>query len=249
MRDPIAIEKFLDEICGGKEMRFLPSVRLPRLTWLLFLLSLPVLLIACGSGISEDDLAKVNASLRTAQSDAQTAQTRIQELEKQLAPGFKETDSGTQIAVVLSGTATGETREISGSPMECFDVDLLDPSSGKVIGKGTDCLDLNSIEMIGDDGGMQLNNTTFFKFDEGTIVSISLTAVQPFSDPLPSSGPTHITGEVSTGDNIIADMGTGKYEGVTGSTRLSGSIDMSKFDGPGTEMTFDCIFVITLSKS
>ncbi|MCH8352139.1 MAG: hypothetical protein IIB29_17995 [Chloroflexi bacterium] len=94
---------------------------------------------------------------------------------------------------------------------------------------------------------MQLENTTFFKFDEGTIVSISLTTAQPVSDPLPTSGATHVTGEVSSGDNILAEMGTGKYKGVTGSTRLSGTVDLSKFAGPGTEVTFDCIFVISLS--
>ena len=223
-------------------MRFLHSVKLSRLTWLLFLLSLPVLLIACGSGISEEDLAAVKG-------DLQKAQSQIQDLEKQLAPGFKETDSGTQIAVVLAGTATGETRDINGSPMECFDVDLLDPGNGKVVGKGTDCLDLNSIELIGDGGGMQLFNTTFFKFDEGTIVTLGWTTAQPVSDPRPASGATHITGEISSGDNILAEMGTGKYKGVSGNTRLSGTVDMSKFAGPGTQVTFDCIFVISLSTS
>ena len=230
-------------------MRLLHSGNRSRLIWVVFLISLPILLIGCGSGISEEQLAAVTANLQTAQSNAQTAQTRIQDLEKQLAPGFRETESGMQRAVVLAGTATGETRDINGSPMECFDVSLLDPANGKVIGNGTDCLDLNSIEMIGDDGGMQLENTTFFKFDEGTIVSISLTTAQPVSDPLPTSGATHITGEVSSGDNILADMGTGKYQGVKGNTRLSGSIDMSKFTGPGSQITFDCIFVITLAKS
>jgi len=161
--------------------------------------------------------------------------------------GFQETDTGKHIAVVLSGTATGETRDINGTPMDCFDVNLLDPATGKVIGKGTDCLDLSSIEMIGDDGGMLISNTTFFKFDDGTIVSLSRTAVQPVSDPLPASGPTHITGEISSGDNILPEMGTGKYQGVKGNTRLSGSVDMSKM-GEGV-VTFDCIFVINLAKS
>ena len=230
-------------------MRLIHSGNRSKMIWVVFLISLPILLIACGSGISEEQLAAVTANLQTAQSNAQVAQTRIQELEKQLAPGFKETDSGMQIAVVLAGTATGETRDINGSPMECFDVDLLDPGNGKVIGKGTDCLDLNTIELIGDGGGMQLENTTFFKFDEGTIVSISRTAAQPFSNPLPASGATHITGEISSGDNILPDMGTGKYKGISGSTRLSGAVDMSQFAGPGTPVTFDCIFVINLSTS
>ena len=152
-----------------------------------------------------------------------------------------------QIAVVLAGTATGETRDINGTPMECFDVNLLDPGNGAVIGKGTDCLDLGSIEMIGDGGGMQLFNTTFFKFEEGTIVTRGWTTAQPVSDPLPASGPTHVTAEVSTEDNILPEIGTGKYKGVRGNTRLSGTVDLSQFAGPGTQVTFDCIFVISLS--
>jgi hypothetical protein len=163
--------------------------------------------------------------------------------------GFQETAAGSQIAIVLAGTATGETRDINGTPMECFDVNMQNPANGEVIGTATDCLDLGSIEMIGDDGGMLLSNTTFFNFEDGTIVSLSRTAAQPVSDPLPSSGSTHITGEIGGGDNILADMGTGKYQGVKGNTRLSGAVDMSAFTGPGSPITFDCIFVIQLSTS
>ena len=163
--------------------------------------------------------------------------------------GFQETAAGSQIAVVLAGTANGETRDINGTPMECFDVSLQNPANGEVIGTATDCLDLASIELIGDDGGMLVSNTTFFNFDDGTIVSLSRTAAQPVSDPLPSSGSTHITGEIGSEDNILAAMGTGKYQGMKGNTRLSGAVDMSAFTGPGSPITFDCIFVISLAKS
>ena len=60
-------------------MRLLHSGNRPRLIWVVFLMSLPILLMACGSGISEEDLAAVTA-------DLQAAQTQIQELEKQLVP-------------------------------------------------------------------------------------------------------------------------------------------------------------------
>ena len=163
--------------------------------------------------------------------------------------GFSKTGDDLQIAVILAGTATGETRDINGSPMECFDVDLIAPGSGEVIGQGTDCLDLATISPIGDDGGFQIDNTTFFNFDEGTIVSLSRTTVQPVSDPLPSSGPTHLTSESGSGDNIIANMGTGDFNGASGSTRLSGSVDMAAFTGPGSQITFDCIFVIKVEEA
>ncbi len=161
--------------------------------------------------------------------------------------GFTETGAGLQTAVILSGTAPGETRVISGTNMECFDVDLVSPNSGAIIGKATDCLDLATISPIGDDGGFQVENTTFFHFDEGTIVAVSLTTAQPVSDPLPTSGPTHLTSEVGSGNNILAPMGTGKFAGAVGNTRLSGSVDMSSFAGPGTPATFDCIFVIKIA--
>ena len=90
-------------------------------------------------------------------------------------------------------------------------------------------------------------NTTFFNFEDGTIASLSETTVQPVSDPLPSSSATHVTGEIGSGNNILPDMGSGSFEGVTGSTRLSGAVDMSKM-GEGV-VTFACIFVINLAKS
>jgi len=67
-------------------MRLLHSGNRSRLIWAVFLMSLPILLIACGSGISEEDLAAVTANLQKAQSETQAAQTRIQELEQQLIP-------------------------------------------------------------------------------------------------------------------------------------------------------------------
>ncbi len=161
--------------------------------------------------------------------------------------GFQETATGKQIAVELAGTATGEVRTISGIEQTCFDVNMIDPGTGLSVGTATDCLDLNSIEMIGDDGGMLVSNTTFFNFEDGTIASLSRTTIQPVSDPLPSTGATHITGEIASGNNILSDMGTGSFKGATGSTRLSGAVDMSKM-GEGV-VTFACICVINLSKS
>ncbi len=213
--------------------------------WLVALM-VGLVAIACSSGISEEDLAAVTADLQKARSEVQAAQTQIQELEKQGA-GFLETASGKQIAVELAGTATGEVRTISGTEMTCFDVNMINPGTGLSIGTATDCLDLASITPIGESQGFTVFNTTFFNFEDGTIASLSETTVQPVSDPLPSSGATHVTGEIGSGNNILPDMGSGSFEGATGSTRLSGAVDMSKM-GEGV-VTFACIFVINLSKS
>ncbi len=74
-------------------MRPLHSGNLSQLIRVVFLMSLPILLIGCGSGISEEDLAAVRGSLRT-------AQAQIQELEQQLIPvnertGATELSEGT----------------------------------------------------------------------------------------------------------------------------------------------------------
>lgn len=65
-------------------MRFLPSGNRPRLIWVLSLMSLSIFLIACGSGISEEDLAAVTANLEKAKSEVQTAQAQVQDLEDQI---------------------------------------------------------------------------------------------------------------------------------------------------------------------
>ena len=41
------------------------------------------------------------------------------------------------LVIVFSGTAEGETRVIGGDDMECFDVDIIDPESGRKVGNGT----------------------------------------------------------------------------------------------------------------
>ena len=154
-------------------------------------------------------------------------------------------EAGSPFVVELVGTATGEVRTINGSEQTCFDVDMIDPSTGASIGSATDCLDFATVTPIGDTDGFTIVNTTLFNFADGTIVSRSDTTIQPASDPLPTSGPTHITGEFKTGNNILTEMGTGDFAGKTGSTRLSGMVDMSRMeDGI---VTFACIFVITVN--
>ena len=82
--------------------------------------------------------------------------------------------------VALQGTASG----VETSPgVFCFEVDMVDPSTGRVIGVGTDCLDTGSIDFMGDDGdffgGFSIINTTTFNLSGGAIVSESRTKVDP----------------------------------------------------------------------
>jgi hypothetical protein len=142
--------------------------------------------------------------------------------------------------VTLRGTAAAVPRNFDGVDYLCFDVDLIDPAKERIIGFGTDCLELDSIVPIGDDGGFGINNLTFFDLPGGTVVSLSRTTIQPVENA--SHGPTHITGEVASDNNILPHLSTGRFENATGNTRLSGQVDMSLF-GDGV-ITFNCIFVI-----
>ena len=144
--------------------------------------------------------------------------------------------------VALQGTAGAVPRNIMGVDYACFDVDLIDPATGRIIGPGTDCLNPNSMAPIGADGGFGINNLTFFYLPGGTVVSLGRTTVQPVEDS--SHGWTHITGEVDPIDNIITDLSTGRFKNATGNTRLSGNVDLSLF-GNGI-ITFDCLYVVDI---
>lgn len=145
--------------------------------------------------------------------------------------------------VKLAGTANGVTRIINTVTYECYDVQVFDPSTGKVIGPGTDCLELGSIVPIPDGPGFAITNLTFFDLPGGTLVTLGRTAIQPVV-PGSTGAATHITGETNVEDNIVQAMGTGRFAGATGNTVLKGAVDLSSFGGPGTPITFDCLFVI-----
>jgi len=144
------------------------------------------------------------------------------------------------IVVVFTGTATGATRDIDGTDMECFDVDITDPVSGRILGTGTDCLDLGSIAPIGDDGGFTINNTQFFHLAEGTIVTAVVTTIQPAG--VGSPGVTHVTGAVSADGGNQVLHGDRRYNNAEGRVRLNGGVDMSLFGD--NIITFDCLFRI-----
>ena len=151
--------------------------------------------------------------------------------------------AGKILVVGLQGTYTAETRPIpvtdqGSTEAACFDLDLINLSTGKVIGTATDCL--SDISDVGD--GMALTGTTIFNLPGGTIMSRGRTTVKPITTNAADTPVTHITGAVpNAGTNSIIS-GTGKYAGASGEVRLSGAVNLSAFP----TITFDCIFVITL---
>lgn len=143
---------------------------------------------------------------------------------------------GTAMAVPTEYDTDGDGIADTSAP--CFEAPIFDPSTGKEIGTGADCLDVQS----NDDGNIQLTGTGFFHLDDGTIVVQGLTTVRPVLQPTHRGDIefTHITG--ANGDGGVM-YGTGRYKGASGAVRLSGQVDMSRLDSDGM-IHFDCIFII-----
>ncbi|WP_299808125.1 hypothetical protein [uncultured Shewanella sp.] len=151
----------------------------------------------------------------------------------------------------LVGTGNGEllkVPDIDGDGIEddatCFEVDLLNGKNGHLIGKAVDCLSM--ISSVGD--GLSLVGTTYFTLPQGTLVTRGNTSVQPVTEAIvtPDGQPiSHITGAASNENAIL--QGTGRFEGRTGTVRLSGMVDMSNIEIG--QLTFDCLFVIALDPS
>jgi hypothetical protein len=119
----------------------------------------------------------------------------------------------------------------------CYQAELVDAHTDRVIGSGIDCLE--NIQMVG--GGISLDRTTFFHFPQGELVASGITTVAPVTGGSP--GFTHVVGDIpAPGTNSIVD-GTRRFSGATGSVRLSGAVDLSGFPAA---TGFNCIFVIDL---
>ncbi len=147
------------------------------------------------------------------------------------------------IVVALKGTDVGEMREIpptdQGSTMaNCFDVPLVDPSTMRQVGRGTDCL--SDVAPHGD--GLVLTGTTIFRFNDGTIVTRGRTSVHPMS-PESSTEMTHTTGFYNAERTNQVIEATGRYAGLQGTVVLRGAVNMERFP-TDNELKFDCIFLI-----
>ena len=129
-------------------------------------------------------------------------------------------------------------------PAICFDTDLVDLKTNRVVGMATDCL--SDVTPFGD--GLKLIGTTYFHLPQGTLITRGNTTVQPVGHETTSvTGQTftHITGAAGSGNAIIG--GDGRFAGVSGTSRLSGMVSMENFAGNvGDPIVFDCLFVIDL---
>ena len=158
-----------------------------------------------------------------------------------------DTMSTQRLVLQMKGTATAEMKP---NPLDetqtlpCFDVPLVDLTTGETIGMGTDCLDVAGPDEC---GALQVSATTTFQFDRmNYLIATGETSVQPTTFGSPDA--THITGAIpaSTGGENI-EAGAGIYEDATGTVRLSGAVNMAELETKG-EATFDCLWVMDVTK-
>ncbi|MGB4068983.1 MAG: hypothetical protein WBK08_13215 [Nitrospira sp.] len=162
-------------------------------------------------------------------------------------------DAGKHMVLNLVGTATAYDRtvpDIDGDgkdePAKCFDVNLVDVHTTKVIGVSTDCF----AQVTPKDLGLAMVTTTYFNFPSGTFIVRLNTSGQLLLHLQPTVTPsgvtmTHMSGAASKENPIIG--GTGRFARETGTARLSGLLNMERFSmEKGGPVTFDCLFVIDL---
>lgn len=151
-----------------------------------------------------------------------------------------------QLILKLAGVGSMYRSAVPGFDEEamCFDVELIDMKTNKIVGSAKDCL--SDVQPKGD--GVGLTGTTFIYLPQGSLTVRGRVSVQPvLEETTLESGQriTHITGSSNTENGVIE--GTGIYENRTGNVRLSGMVDMSNFEAnEGDLIAFDCLFVIHL---
>jgi hypothetical protein len=153
-----------------------------------------------------------------------------------------------QRVVALVGTDVGEMRAVAPElgiydERLCFDVDLVDIRTNKVIGTASDCLLVLDPEK-GDGDGLRVEGTTIFNFPQGTLITRGLTTVQPVLHG--SEEFSHITGAIPGASDNSVIAGTRRFEGMIGTSRLSGSVLMEPLPDGSLQITFNCLFVIDL---
>ena len=165
---------------------------------------------------------------------------------------------GQSVGVDMDEVLTvGQIEELGVNPDEyaCFQMPMLDPSSGDQIGMGTDCLIFNAIpgrvvsakglqngkafeKLAGD---VAVAALSIFSFENGDVVVTSgTTSVRPLLEGFGDGGTpkrTHITGSIPTPGGNGYLLSTGTREGRNGNARVSGSLTV------GDGIFFDCLWI------
>lgn len=157
----------------------------------------------------------------------------------------------------------------------CWKMDMVDPRTKKVIGKGIDCLDFQTpgADVPGNIPGNEMDASgkvtaatatvdvfTVFIFDDGgTIVNRGTTTIQPFvpgfgdagfgnrfvPDTIPNLPVTHLTGSIPNPGDDSFVLTTGDFSHVSGNARVSGAVSLA--DTKSGNPVFDCLWELNLT--
>ena len=157
-----------------------------------------------------------------------------------------------QIVIALHVYQAGEYRDIP--PIDwgdgtvtrrglCFDKDALDPETGHKIGKVTECF----AEVEEHNGGFVVRNISFIHLEQGSIVALNRSTLQPMLDP--DSPATHTIGACPPNDELNVIAATGQFRGFTGRSRIVGTVNLDYFrtQGESAIKFVDWIYLIQLS--
>ena len=146
------------------------------------------------------------------------------------------------------------------SDFACFEGDLLNLETGRVVGIGVDCLWVTGapadatpgVATIDDGAGNQIaispqiDAVTFFFLPGGYLVNDGLTTVRPFFVDIGDGDGryTHMTGSMP-GDTPTVVYATGRFAKTAdrASVRLSGAVNTSRLFTDGI-IDFSCMFVV-----
>jgi hypothetical protein len=124
----------------------------------------------------------------------------------------------------------------------CFEIPLVNPGNGTLLGSGVDCLRFEDGTAPGPES-FKVAAVSFFVMPGGTLVTAGRTSVLALSDGWGNGGvpqKTHATGSIPTPGAHSVIAGTGEFAGAQGMARVSGAV------GIGAEVSFDCLWHIEL---
>lgn len=179
-------------------------------------------------------------------------------LEGELTAGDLSDETEAVVDAFFAGLPDDDDREQSN--FACFEGDLLNLETGRVVGIGVDCLWVTGapadatpgVATIDDGDGNQIaispqiDAVTFFFLPGGYLVNDGLTTVRPFFVDIGDGDGryTHMTGSMP-GDTPTVVYATGRFAKTAGrvSVRLSGAVNTSRLFTDGI-IDFSCMFVV-----
>jgi hypothetical protein len=166
---------------------------------------------------------------------------------------------GTTMDAVLTTTQISDAGITNPDDYACFQMDMLDPASGSVIGFGVDCLVFHGVpgQIVNGNGlanGVAFQNlagdvaveaVSIFDFGGGNVlVTTGLTSVRPLLDGFGDGGAparTHVSGSIPDDSANSILLAAGIFAGSQGPARVSGALSIT-----ANGLFFDCLWILDI---